>query len=258
MSLSNEDVTKIESTMILRDANSIQNIDKNCKISLDKSSQNNILKNHTKCFRQKWKENKNVPLEKTVSSKHLKEIKTGNSQRVQLITQRKFKLSTGDDCMEKVNVRPAFKKPKVTKSCSAPSIMKKTRNSVIPEKILNVKPVIILSHVASFHNTVSKNKISPVKKIILPNVSDPKTKTSVAPDVFHGKQDNAKTSDANKRHTVTLGVTVEDLTQPEYNSIMCTINKLKELEQQKVVTDISHLSSMQRNFLNGKVNVYTS
>lgn len=246
--------------MILCDANGIQNIKKNCKVSqLDKSLQNNILKNHRKCLQQKGKENKNVPLKKAISSKNLNEIKAGNSQRVQLVTQKKFKLSTGDDCMEKINVRSAFKRPKMTKSYSAPNVIKKTKNSMIPGKILNVKPVTTLSHVTSYYKTtVSKNKISPVKKIVLRNVADPKIKTSVVPGVFHEKQDNAKMNDANERCTITLDVTVEDLAQPEYNSIMCTINKLKELQQQKIVTDISHLSSIQKNFLNGKVNVCTS
>jgi len=149
--------------------------------------------------------------------------------------------------MQKVNVGD-FNRLKMTKSQSVPSIMKK-RNSMIKGKILSVK--LVPSHVLSHYKTATKNKISPVKKIVLRNVSGPKIKTSVEAGVFHKEQANIKPNDANEKH-----IAVEDLTQPEYNSIICTINKLKKLEQQKVITNISHLPFALKSFLNEKVNYF--
>lgn len=247
MSSSNKDVTRAESKMILCDTNGIQNTE-DCKMpQLDKSLQDNSLKDRAKCLRQKGKENKDVPSRRIVSSRNVNEPRMGNSLRVKSIRE-KFKLATGDNCRERVNVRA-----KMTKSQSAPSIMKK--NSTI-QGVLNAKPVTAPSRVTSCYKT-AKNKISPVKKIVLRNVSGPKIKTSVRPGVFRKKQNDAKSNDANGKHSVMSNVTV-DLAQPEYNSIMCTINKLKEFEQQKIVTDINHLPSTLKKFLNGKVNFYKS
>lgn len=249
-SLSDKNVSKVKSTMILSNANGISNIKESCTklLQLDKSPQDNFLKDH-KYLREKKKENKNMPLKRAISNKYISETRTGNSQYVQSVMREKFKLSTGNH-MQKVN---GFKKPKIIKSQSVPNIMKKTRNPMIHEKIVNAK--LVTSGITSHSKTVAKNKIFPVKKI-LRNISGPKIKTSVGPGIFRKKQDDAKTKDANERCIVTLDVTVKDLTQPKYNSIVCTVNKLKELEQQKIVTDINHLPSALKSFLNGKVNLY--
>lgn len=257
MSLSDKNMPKIEgSAMIPRDVNAtIRNAKKKCKISqLDKSSEDDALKNCAKSLRRKGKENKGVPLKRATSSKNISETRTENSQHESFIRE-KFKLSTDtkSNCMQKVNIQD-FNRPKMTKSQSAPSIMKKTRNSMIEGRIFNAKPST--SCLMSHYKVVAKNKIYPVKKIILRNVTGPKIKTSVEPGVFRKEQDTAMTSDANERRVVKLDVTVQDLAQPEYNSIICTINKLKEVKQQKIVTDISHLPSALKTFLNGKVNIY--
>ncbi|XP_071570362.1 uncharacterized protein [Temnothorax nylanderi] len=225
-SFSDKNVTKVESTMILRGANGIRNTEKSCKmLQLGKNPRvDDVSRERIKCLQQKGKENKGI-------------------------------LQAG--CMEKVNVaRPAaFKGSNMTKSQSAPSIIKRTRNSMIQGGILNAKPVTTLSRVTSRYKTVAKNKVSPVKKIVLRNVAGPKIKTSVGPGVFRKKRNDTKPSDENERRTVytVSDVTVEDLAQPEYNSIVCTVNKLKELEQQKIVTDVSHLPSTLKSFLNGKI-----
>lgn len=250
----NKNMPKVEDTTILRDANGIPNTKKSCsKLSpLDKSLQGNILKDRVKSLQEKGKENKGIPLKRTISNKNISKTRTGNSQHVQSVMREKFKLSTNNSSKQKVNVMD-FKKLKMTKSQSVPSIMKKTKNPIIHEKILGAK--LVTSDVTLHSKTVAKNKIFPVKKIILRNISGPKIKTSVASGIFRKKQDDAKASDANERGMVTLDVTVKDLAQPDYNSIVCTINKLKELEQQKIVTDISHLPSALKSFLNGKVNL---
>ncbi|XP_071570360.1 uncharacterized protein [Temnothorax nylanderi] len=268
-SFSDKNVTKVESTMILRGANGIRNTEKSCKmLQLGKNPRvDDVSRERIKCLQQKGKENKGIcPLKRTVylalkKMKCQRETRTENSQQGTInITQVKSKLFTGilqAGCMEKVNVaRPAaFKGSNMTKSQSAPSIIKRTRNSMIQGGILNAKPVTTLSRVTSRYKTVAKNKVSPVKKIVLRNVAGPKIKTSVGPGVFRKKRNDTKPSDENERRTVytVSDVTVEDLAQPEYNSIVCTVNKLKELEQQKIVTDVSHLPSTLKSFLNGKI-----
>lgn len=243
-SSSDKDVIRAESRMILCDTNGIQNTEV-CKMpQLDKSSQDDVLKDRAKCLRQKGKENKDVASRRAVSSKSANEPRMGNSLRVKSITREKFKLSTDDNCREKVNVRQ-----KMTKSQSAPSIIKKTNSTI--QGVLNAKSVTAPSRITSCYKTVAKNKISPVKKIVLRNVSGPKIKTSVRPGVFRKKQNDARKYGANEKYSMSDDTV--DLTQPEYNSIMCTINKLKELEQQRIVTDIKHLPSTLKNFLNGKI-----
>lgn len=247
--ISSSGVIRVESRTILHDADDIRNTVKGCKMpQLDESPQDEVPKDRTKCSRQKGKENKHAP-RKTVSSKSANEPRTGSSRKT--ITRDKFRLATGDDCRAKINARPGFREPKMTKSQSAPSVMKKPSPTV--QGVLNAKPVAAPSRVTSRCKTAAKNKISPVKKVVLRNVSGPKIKTSVRPGVFRKRQNYARINDANEHSSVMSDVTV-DLAQPEYNSIICTINKLRELERQKIVTDINHLPPALKNFLNGKVN----
>ncbi|XP_011643573.1 LOW QUALITY PROTEIN: uncharacterized protein LOC105431223 [Pogonomyrmex barbatus] len=232
---------------ILRNVNDIRNTKKNCKISqLDKSSQDG-LKDCTKNLRQKGKENKDTLIKKITSNKNISKTKTGNSQHVQ--SRERFKSSTSNDRIQKINVVD-LKKSKI-KPQSALNIMNKTKNQVTERRILNAKP--ITSNVMSRCKTVTKNKMSPVKKTVLRNVSGPKIKTSVGPGIFCKMQDDkiVKTK-VNEGHTATLDSPM-DLAQPEYNSIMCIVDKLRELEQQKIVTDIHHLPSTLKNCINGKI-----
>ncbi|XP_018373747.1 PREDICTED: uncharacterized protein LOC108768034 [Trachymyrmex cornetzi] len=248
MSLSNKNMPKVKST-ILRDANGIQNTKNSSKMfqRQNKSSQDDVLKDNTKNVRQNEKENNNKLSNKSASNKNVSDTTTGNFQHsVQSAIREKFKLPMDNIHIPKVNIQD-FKTSKMTKPQSASSIIKKTRNSMTKERILNAKPV--LSH----YKTMTRKKISPVKKIVSHNMSSPKIKTSMG-SVFRKEQADLKTSDANERCIIALDVTtVQDLAQPEYNSIMCTINKLKELERQKIVADINHLPFALKSFLNGKI-----
>ncbi|KYN33320.1 hypothetical protein ALC56_12031 [Trachymyrmex septentrionalis] len=248
MFLSNKNTPKVKST-ILSDANDIRNTKNSSKMlqRQNKSSQDDVLKDNAKNVRQNGKENKDKLSNKSVSNKNISDKTTGNFQHsVQSVTREKFKLPVDNIHIPKVNIQD-FKTSKMTKSQSASSIIRKTRNSMIEGIILNAKPV------SSHYKTMTKNKISPVKKIVSRNVSGPKIKTSVG-SVFRKEQTDPKTSDTNERCIIALDVTtVQDLTQPEYNSIMCTVNKLKELKQQKIVGDINHLPFALKSFLNGKI-----
>ncbi|KYM79312.1 hypothetical protein ALC53_10252 [Atta colombica] len=246
MSLSNKNMSRIKST-ILCDANGIQKTKNSSKMlqRQNKSSQDDILKDNAKNVRQNGKENKDKLSNKSASNKNKISDTTGNFHHsVQSVTREKFKLPMDNIHIPKVNIQD-FKTSKMTKPHSASSIIKKTRNSMIEGRILNAKPV-------SHYKTMTRNRISPVQKIISRNVSGPKIKTSVG-SVFRKEQADPKSGDTNERCIVALDVTtVQDLAQPEYNSIICTVNKLKELERQKIV-DINHLPFELKSFLNGKI-----
>lgn len=244
--ISNKNVSEIDTSKILRNANGIQNIKENCNILTSSKSPQNILKEDKESIRQKGKENRDTMLKKVVSSKDMSKTKGGSSQCIQT---KNCKLPTNNN-MQKISIMDS-KNPKTTKSLSAPSILKKTKNQTF-KGINNAKS--ITPNVMPCYKIAAKNKISPVKKTILRNVSGPKIKTSVGPGISR-KKNIVKTSDANKKHNVTLDV-AEELAQPRYNSIACTLNKLKELKQQKIVRDIDHLPSAQKSFMNGKVTFF--
>lgn len=248
ISLYDKNMSKVENEMILRDATGVQNTRSSCNMSQpDKSSQDDVPKGCTKSLRQKGKENASLLLKRAISNKNISGTRTCNSQHVQSVTREKFSTGNNANSMQKVIVRD-FKKQKMTKSQSAPSITKKTRNSMIERRIFNARPASSYLYSPAY-KTVAKNKISPIKKMVLHNISESKIKTSMGQRVFC--KVNAKTNDVNERRIVTSEV--EHLIQPEYNSVMCTINKLKELEQQKVVTDINLVPYKLKTFLNGKI-----
>lgn len=247
----NKDISKIDTSKILQNANGIQNIKKNCNTLISGKSPQNILKNRRESKEQKGKENRDTMLKKVVSSKDTSKTRGGSSQCIQSTIQiGNCKLPTNNN-MQKISTMDS-KNPKMTKSQSVPSILKKTKNQTF-KGTSNAKS--ITPNVMPCYKIAAKNKISPVKKTILRNVSGPKIKTSVGPGISHKKKNDVKTSDINKRYNSTLDV-AKELAQPVYNSIACTLNKLKELKQQKIVRDIDHLSSAQKSFINGKVRFF--
>ncbi|KAL6425661.1 hypothetical protein ACFW04_009640 [Cataglyphis niger] len=244
--LSNKNVSKIETSSILRNANGIQNIKENCNtLTPGKSLQDNILKDCKERMQQKGKENRDTILKKGFN-KDLSKSRKGNSQYTKSVTQTRNYKSPASKNMQKINTKDS-KNLKITKSAS---IIKEIRNQTV-EGTINAKS--LTSNVMPCYKIVAKNKVSPVKKTILRNTSGSKIETSVRPGIFHKKKSDTKASDANKKHNVTLDVAAEELAQPGYNSISCTINKLKELKQQKIVTDIDYLSFAQKSFINGKI-----
>lgn len=251
---SNKNVSKIDTSKILRNANDIQNIKENCNTLTSGKSPQNILKDHRESIRQKGKENRDTMLKKVVSVKSCKDMsktRGGSSQCIQSVKQTgKCKLPTNNN-IQKISTMDS-QNPKITKSLSAPSILKKTKNQTF-KGASNAKS--ITPNVMPCYKIAAKNKISPVKKTILRNVSGPKIKTSVGPGISHKKKNDIKTSDANKKHNVALDV-AKELAQPGYNSIACTLNKLKQLKQQKIVRDINHLTSAQKSFISGKVRFF--
>ncbi|XP_072748880.1 uncharacterized protein [Anoplolepis gracilipes] len=244
--LAKNNVSRTETSRILHNANSIQNIKENYNtLPPNKNPQDNILKDSRDGLQQKGKENRNTILKKVASSKDISKPRRAISQGIPLVKQTgNCKLSTSKN-MQEIN-RVDSKNPKMKKSLSAPSVIKKTKNQTV-ERTVNAVSVM------PCYKITAKNKVSPVKKAILRNVSGPKIKTSVEPGISHKKRTDENVCNVNKRHNATSDIAAEELAQPGYNSIACTINKLKELKQQKIVTDIDHLSSAQKSFINGKI-----
>lgn len=249
---SNKNVPKIETSKILRNANDIQNIKENYNtLRPEKNPQDNILKDGKKSLQQKGKENRDITPKKVAFSKDVSKTRRGSSQYIQSVAPTgNYKFSTSNNTQK--NTMDSKKSPKMTKSLSAPNIMKRSRNQMLKETI-NTKSATL--KVMPCYKSAAKKKVSPVKKTILRNVSGPKIKTSVGPGVSHKKKNYAKVDDTNKKHILDV-VTAEELERPGYNSIACTINKLKELKQQKIVRDIDHLPSAQKSFVNGKVRFF--
>ncbi|KZC08642.1 hypothetical protein WN55_11226 [Dufourea novaeangliae] len=103
-----------------------------------------------------------------------------------------------------------------------------------------------------YGTVTSRTKTSHVKKIMIRDVAGPKVKPYIGPGVPRKRQD-VKGLDTDKNASTKLHTSGEKLARPEYNSIMCTINKLNEMKQEKVVVDFEHLGASYKNFINRKI-----
>lgn len=269
-SLSSNNVSKGK-TKILHNTNVLQNTKGDCKMSqVDEGVriQNDTLRSYKKNLSQKGKENKDAVLLKQLeSNKNIKgktkinknmvkgetEInknikrKTENSQYMQSDMRAKLKIPANKNAVQMENTA-CSKSSKVTKAQSTSNLRKPMRQ-ISKAEIYNAKSA--LSNVMPCHKytrNVPKSKVSPVKKTVLRNITGPKIKTYVGSGVSRKKQDLVK-----KEFITAPDTTAENLAQPEYNSIMCTVNTLKELKQQKVVTDVKRLPSVQKNLISGKI-----
>lgn len=242
--VSNNNVPQTEVSTILHDADSSQNKKKNEKLlQIDKNirTQSNILK-HRRNVSQKDKENKNIVLNKSMP-KNTNKTRTESYQLTQPVIDKKLKFSSSSNDMYKIgavssNVR------EMTKSISTSSIMKNVK------KQTKIKPTVSNIMPCYKYKTGMRNKISPVKKTVLHDITGPKIKTFVGPGVSHERHDDMKTNSENKKYITS---NVEKWMQPKYNSITCTLDKLEEIKQQKIIRDINNFSHAQKSFLNGKV-----
>lgn len=98
---------------------------------------------------------------------------------------------------------------------------------------------------------VAKGKTSPVKKRVLRNVLARPNVGKVEPGVFRPKRELKVDFEEEPKNSHVLPA--EKLSRPEYNSIMCTINKLKEVQKENIITDVEHLPPVYKSLVNGKV-----
>lgn len=258
-SLFNDNVLKTKISRILCNANSSQDKKENdYLLQQDKKiyMQHNALKHCRKFLQQKDKENKDPVSKRITYNKNSVTIRTKHSQYKQPVVCKKLKLSTSSNDIQKID-NTNFNKTEMTKSRSAPNIMKKTENHTTKTRTLDTKPTLlnVMPCYRYIKTGIMRNKVSPVKKTVLHSTTNSKIRTSVGSGICHKQQNDTKTNNCKlkSKKCYIISDAVEKLAQPEYNSIMCTLSKLKKIKQQKIVRDINHLPPIQKDLLNGKV-----
>ncbi|XP_076626735.1 uncharacterized protein LOC143344504 isoform X2 [Colletes latitarsis] len=158
-------------------------------------------------------------------------------------TIEKTSNTTGTSC--KTKSCPAILNKKNSTATSKPRITSiESRKLNTKSTATNVMPCYKYGKVSS------KTKTCAVKKTVIRDINGPKIKPDIGPGIQHKKQIDIKIAETNAQ--VKPCTSGERLARPEYNSIMCTINKLKEMKKQKFVTDIEHLPATYKNLINGK------
>ncbi|XP_076642382.1 uncharacterized protein LOC143353162 [Halictus rubicundus] len=142
-------------------------------------------------------------------------------------------------------------KPSRTNISSEKVTVTKSSSVLLTSK--KVKPPISVMPCYKYNTAASKTKASTLKKIMVRDVVGPKIKPYIGPGVPHKKQDTPKIAKMNDKARTNSCTSGEKLARPEYNSIMCTINKLNDTKKQKVAVDFEHLPPTYKSLINGKV-----
>ncbi|KOC67276.1 hypothetical protein WH47_00146 [Habropoda laboriosa] len=231
----NKNSVKTENHIPLNDANNIQNIKKNVKeIDTPQTSAKSINDDITVPTASSIKQSENVHKilkpKNYVTTNPLKRDSTKNAD----ILKHKARICSAGT---------STKKPIVANKTSISGTTKKNVNS---KSAVGIMPCYK-------HKVTVKIKSSPVKKTMIRDIIGSKIKPCIGPGVSHTKLDDLKILKTDESTHVKSIVSGEILGRPEYNSIMCTINKLNEIKKQKVVTDVEHLPAAYKNVISGKV-----
>ena len=160
------------------------------------------------------------------------------------------RLSKSSKSPKKVPPQENSKNPRLTVVAS------KTRSrplGTLPRSAAKIKVAGVMPCMKA--KIAAKGKTSPVKKSILRNVAVRPTKAYIGPGVVRPR----KELDENFKEEPRVNPEVLDakkLSRPEYNSIMCTINKLKQVQQENIVPNVENLPQSYKNLVNVKVNYY--
>ncbi|OAD55675.1 hypothetical protein WN48_04328 [Eufriesea mexicana] len=231
-----ENPIKVENQIPLNDANNIQNIKANSKeIAMPKTS----IK----------------PLSNDVIASTDSSIEQGENIKKILKSENGYKSnSLKKDCIRDLDilkhknrlcsVSTATKKSNVTNKVPLSSTIKKNVNS---KSVVNVMPCY------KYSKSVPKIKGPFVKKTMIRDIIGPKIKPYIGPGKPCKQTNNLKIPENDENTHLKSIISGEKLARPEYNSIICTINKLNEMKQQKVITDIEHLPASYKNLINAKV-----
>lgn len=122
----------------------------------------------------------------------------------------------------------------------------------------SVKPKVVGVMPCLKSKMLAKGKFSPVKKTVLRNISVkpknfPVSRLRKELDFEDKKMDPQEEKIENKEKRKLQILNSEKLSKPEYNSIMSTINKLKEVQKENIVSDVDHLPPIYKSLVNGKV-----
>ncbi|XP_076680828.1 uncharacterized protein LOC143375519 [Andrena cerasifolii] len=139
----------------------------------------------------------------------------------------------------------------VSVNAKKPNVTSKSFTSVASKKSNSKYTVNNFMPCHKHCKVASKTKASPIKKTLLRDIIGPKIKPYVGPGKPRKRQANlGEREDDAYAKPCTSG---ERLARPEYNSIMCTINKLNEMKKEKPVMDIEHLPATYKSLLNEKI-----
>ncbi|XP_019699854.1 uncharacterized protein LOC105189395 [Harpegnathos saltator] len=250
-SLFNDNVSETELPKTLHNVNTqnMKEIDKLLQLDKNRCMENNILKHCRRILQQKNKENKTTVSNKIMLNKNIK-TKIKDDQYEQPIVCNKLQLFRNNNDMQKIDTINS-NTTEIMKLKSVPSIMKRTEKQT-KTKIFNAKSTIpdVIPYYKYIKPRIQNKGL--VKKNVLHNITGPKIEVSVGPGVSHKKQHDIKIDDASKQCYISNNA-AEKLAQPDFNSILCIFNKLKEIKQHKVIRNINHLSSVQKNLLNEKI-----
>ncbi|XP_053987540.1 uncharacterized protein LOC128880957 [Hylaeus volcanicus] len=130
---------------------------------------------------------------------------------------------------------------------------KPSTTSVGPKKLNTKSTTINVMPCHKYGKVTSKSKTSTVQTTVVRDIIGPKIKPYIGPGIQRKKQNDFKIPKTNENAHIRPCTSGEKLARPEYNSIMCTINKLNQLEKQKIVTDMEHLPATYKNLINGKI-----
>ncbi|KAI4490819.1 hypothetical protein M0804_003763 [Polistes exclamans] len=229
-----------------------------CKVLKSKNTTTiNISDRSTKNSFDKGKENKNLGTKK--SSQLRKDTAIIKPLHSKIKTQIKkktdsTKVDTQKSVVTKRNTTKSVNKPhalsidKQIKKTSDTSTKNSQKNLSTKSSTINVMPCY------KYNKNLVKNKSSPVKKSILRDIVVSNAKTYIEPSISKQKHIDLNVRRLNKSTNVRSNVTPsEKLSYPQYNSIMCTINKLDEVKKEKIVTDIEHLPATYKDLVNGKI-----
>ncbi|CAL7945547.1 unnamed protein product [Xylocopa violacea] len=259
-SSSKENSTKTENHTPLSDANNVQNIKSNFKqIDISKTSikhsSNDAIASSTKQSENLNKLNKSK--KNCMETKSLKKDCTKNKRGKEneiVITKKGSKTIKSADLDILKHKARIFSGSTSTKKSN---VTNKTLVTVKTQKQSNVEPIVVdVMPCYKYNKNASKLKAKApaIKKTLIRDVIGPKIKPFIGPGVQHKKLDGLKSLEINNENDhVKPVVSGEKLARPEYNSIMCTINKLNEMKKQKIIPDIEHLPAVYKSVINGKV-----
>ncbi|XP_051174564.1 repetitive organellar protein-like [Leptopilina boulardi] len=221
----------------------------------------NLNLSETKIFDEEKNENSKFEMKNLskIEENSLSLDKISNTQLLKIpenlkINEKKLKTKLDKKQLNSINRLTKVKSPKkknlpeLTKFCTARPLGFIQRSSKKPIKVAGIMPCLKAKIMAN-------GKISPIKKNVLRNIQV-KGKKNLISNNNNNNLQMKKELNFNllkKNEEIIMEQNIEKLSKPKYNSIMNTINKLKQVQKENIVTDVEHLPPIYKSLVNGKV-----
>nr|XP_031833005.1 uncharacterized protein LOC116427150 [Nomia melanderi] len=243
----------IETPLPLNNVNNTQNINVHSEEAdklkrPDKSVIDSLASSSASSVQEKAS-NKVPKAQNSVKTNVIKRDKKGKENNASLLkkgTKNNVKKSL-DSKMTQCKVKPC------SNSINSKKVNIAKPSASLASKRLKSKPTVDVMPCYKYNTVVSKIKTSPVKKTMVRDIVGSKVKPYIGPGVPRKRQDIQKVPEIKEKSHIKPCTSGEKLAKPEYNSIMCTINKLNEIKKQRNVVDFEHLSPAYKNLINGKI-----